>query len=190
MPGRAMKKKNKPRLKVKFQQEVVPALQKEFDIQNSSAVPKISRVVINMGIGERGKDKTSLENTMATLKAITGQRALKTRAKKAIAEFKVRKGDVIGLKVTLRGKRMYYFLDKLFTIVLPGIRDFQGVKPVFDQSANYTLGLREVTIFPEVDYDKIDRSQGMEGTFIIDTKDQKIAKRLLELMGMPFEKNI
>lgn len=180
--------KNTPRLKIKYQKEIVPTLQKEFGFKNSLAVPRIARVVINIGIGERGKDKQMLENIIETLRAISGQKPLLTKAKKAIAEFKTRKGDVVGLKVTLRGKRMYYFLDKLFSIVLSRLRDFQGVKRVFDKNANYTLGLREQIIFPEVDYDKIDRSQGLEVSLITTTDKKNEAERLLELLGMPFIK--
>lgn len=182
--------RNIPRLKTKYQKKVVPALQKEFGIKNPLAVPKVLKVVINVGIGEKGKDRQVLENAIETLKLVTGQKPLLTCAKKSIVEFKVRKGDVIGLKVTLRGKRMYYFLDKLFTIVLPRLRDFQGLRRVIDKNANYTLGLQEQTIFPEVDYDKIDRLQGLEITFVTDTKDKKQTERLLELLGTPFEKNI
>ena len=180
--------KNTSRLKIKYQKEIIPALQKEFGIKNSLAVPKVDKIAINLGIGEKGKNKQMLTNIIETLKVITGQKPLPTRAKKAIAEFKIRKGDIVGLKVSLRGKRMYYFLDKFFSIVLSRLRDFQGVKRVFDKNANYTLGLGEQTIFPEVDYDKIDRSQGLEISFITTTDNKKQAERLLELLGMPFVK--
>ena len=142
-----------------------------------------------MGIGDIVHDKGALVKTKETLKVITGQKPLVCPAKKAIADFKTRKGNPVGLKVTLRGKRMYQFLDKFFCLVLPRVRDFQGVKrSAFDQEANYSLGLREQIIFPEVDYDKIDKVRGLEINLVTSTKNKKQALRLLELMGMPFEK--
>lgn len=177
------------RLEEKYKKEVIPILQKEFKISNPLAVPRIVRVVVNVGVGQISSDKQALEKAEDTLAVITGQKPLKRGAKKAVADFKVRKGDIVGLKVTLRKKRMYQFLDKLFAIVLPRVRDFSGVKrDAFDRQGNYTLGLKEQIIFPEVDYDKIDKVRGLEITIVTSTKDKKQALRLLELLGMPFEK--
>lgn len=177
------------RLQEKYQKEAVPVLEKEFKFKNDLAVPRVEKVVINVGIGEITHDKGALEKAINSLAAITGQKPLVCQAKKAIADFKIRQGNVIGLKVTLRRKRMYQFLDKLFSLVLPLVRDFQGVKrTAFDDQANYTLGLQEQVIFPEVDYDKIDKVRGMEISIVTSTKDKKQALRLLELMGMPFAK--
>ncbi len=180
---------SKSRLEQKYITEVVPQLQKEFGIKNKLGVPKIEKLIINVGIGEISHDKTAIEKAINSLTAITGQYPSVRKAKKAIAEFKMRKGDIVGLKVTLRKKRMYQFLDKLFSIVLPRMRDFQGTKrTAFDKMGNYTLGLREQIIFPEADYDKIDKIRGMEITLISNSRDVKKTERLLELLGMPFEK--
>ncbi|PIS08740.1 50S ribosomal protein L5 [Candidatus Beckwithbacteria bacterium CG10_big_fil_rev_8_21_14_0_10_34_10] len=179
------------RLQKKYQDKVIPIFQKEMGIKNPLAVPRVEKVVFNVGIGDISLDKGALVKAKDALKAITGQKALVCPAKKAIADYKTRKGVPVGLKVTLRKKRMYQFMDKLFSVVLPRVRDFQGVKrSAFDKQANYTLGLKEQIIFPEVDYDKIDRVRGMEISFLISTKDKKKALRLLELLGMPFEKEI
>lgn len=181
--------KMKSRLEEKYQQEIIPLLQKEFALANRLAVPRLIKVVINMGIGEIAHDKTALEKTKESLALITGQKPLVCPAKKAIADFNIRKGTPVGLKVTLRKKRMYQFIDKLFTLVLPRVRDFQGVKrKSFDNEGNYTLGLKEQIIFPEVDYDKIDKVRGLEITFVSNCKDKKKNLRLLELLGMPFER--
>lgn len=177
------------RLQEKYQKQIVASLQKEFKYTNPLAVPKITKVIVNVGIGGVVHDKAAFEKTLTSMKLITGQKPLICLAKKAIAEFKIREGDPNGLKVTLRKVRMYQFLDKLFSLVLPRVRDFQGVsRKSFDGQANYTLGLKEQIIFPEIDYDKIDKVRGMEITFVTTTKDKKQAERLLELMGMPFEK--
>lgn len=177
------------RLEEKYKKEIIPILQKEFKISNLLAVPRIVKVVVNVGVGQIASDKQALEKAEDTLAVITGQKPLKRGAKKAVADFKIKKGDIVGLKVTLRKKRMYQFLDKLFTIVLPRVRDFSGVKrDAFDRQGNYTLGLKEQIIFPEVDYDKIDKVRGLEITIVTSTKDKKQALRLLELLGMPFEK--
>ena len=179
------------RLQKKYQKEVIPVLQKEFKISNFLSVPRIVKVIINMGIGNIAHDKGALAKVKENLKKITGQKPLVCPSRKAIADFKIRKGDTVGLKVTLRGKRMYQFLDKLFSLVLPRERDFQGVKrKAFDKQANYSLGMRELIIFPEADYDKIDKARGLEINITTSTKDKKKALRLLELMGMPFEKEI
>jgi large subunit ribosomal protein L5 len=177
------------RLQEKYQKIIIPALQKEFNIGNVLAVPKIKKIVVNVGIGEIVSDKNAKEKAKAVLAAMTGQLPSNRQAKKAIAEFKIRQGDVVAFMVTLRARRMYQFLDKILTIVLPRERDFNGVKRnAFDSRGNYTLALKEQIIFPEVDYDKIDKVRGLEITVVINTKDQKQAFRLLELMGMPFEK--
>jgi len=178
------------RLYQKYQQEVVPKLQQELGKPTPLAVPRITKVVVNMGIGDVAKDKGMREKAARTLMLITGQKPQARLAKKAIADFKIRKGDVIGLKVTLRYKRAYDFLDKLFALVLPKVRDFQGLpKRGFDGSGNYTLGLTEQIIFPEVDYDTIDRVRGLEITIVTTAKDDQEAKLLLEALGMPLEKN-
>lgn len=177
------------RLQEKYQQKIVPVLQKEFKISNPLAVPRLVKVVVNIGVGEIAREKQALEKAQQTLAMITGQKPLRRGARIAVADFKIREGDVVGLKVVLRQKKMYQFLDKLFTIVLPRVRDFSGVKRgAFDKQGNYTLGLKEQTIFPEVDYDKIDKVRGLEISFITSIKDKKQALRLLELLGMPFEK--
>lgn len=177
------------RLKQKYQKEIIPALIKEFKVKNLMAVPKILKVVINIGIGEISSNKALIEKAESYLAAITGQKPLRRGAKKAIADFKTRRGDIIGLKVTLRKEKMYQFIDKLATLVLPRVRDFSGLsKKAFDKQANYTLGLKEQTIFPEVDYDKIDKVRGLEISFVTSTESKKQALRLLELLGIAFEK--
>jgi len=177
-------------LKQKYQNEIVPKLAKELGLGNLLAVPKVEKVVINTGMGESSRDKSFLEAMKEDLAKITGQRPKVCRAKKAISSFKLQAGDPIGLAVTLRGARMYDFLEKLFKIILPRRRDFQGVSAKsFDGRGNYSLGLSEQTIFPEVDYDKVNRVQGLEVTIVTNAQSDKVTKRLLEAMGMPFEKN-
>lgn len=177
------------RLLTKYRQEIVPKLQKEFGFKNALAVPKIIKVVINIGVGDISRDENALKKSIDYLTALSGQKPLLTKAKKSIAEFKTRVGQAIGLKVTLRKRRAFEFLDKLFSLVLAKVRDFHGVKKSgFDNQGNYTLGLTEQIIFPEVKYDKIDRVRGLEITIVTSTKDSKQAKRLLEELGMPFEK--
>jgi len=172
----------------KYRKKIAPRLAKKLGKKNLLAVPRIVKVVINVGIGDIAKDKEKREKAINTLASVTGQKPQIRPAKKAIAEFKIRQGDPIGLKVTLRGRRAYDFLQKLFTVVLPRVRDFQGVKRgSFDKQANYTLALTEQIIFPEVDYDKIDRVRGMEITFVTSTSDKKEAKALLEELGLPFQ---
>jgi large subunit ribosomal protein L5 len=173
-----------------YQEKVVPALMEEFALANKLSTPKIIKVVINIGVKEAAHDKGVLEKAVEQLTAISGQKPKITSAKLSIAGFKVREGDPVGLTTTLRGKRMYDFMTKLFGIVLPRVRDFQGVSSTaFDQSGNYTLGITEQTVFPEIDYAKIDRVRGLEVSFVLKPKPSvKIAKRLLTLMGMPFEK--
>lgn len=177
------------RLQEKYQNQITKKLQEEFKIKNFYAVPKIIKVVINVGIGSIVKDKQAMEKAINTMQSITGQKPLIKNAKKAIAEFKIREGDPVGLTTTLRSERMYQFIDKLFSLVLAKVRDFGGVKrSAFDKKGNYTLGLKEQIIFPEVDYDKIDKIRGLEITFVTNAGDRKKSFRLLELLGMPFEK--
>jgi len=175
-------------LKQHYQDEVIPKLMGEFSITNKLAVPRISKVVLNIGLKEAISDKGVLEKTSTWLGVITGQKPKVTRAKVSIANFKVRAGDAVGLTVTLRGKRMYAFLTKLINIVLPRVRDFQGVSTKsFDKKGNYTLGLSEQIVFGEIDYAQIDKVRGLEITLVTNS-NAKIAQRLLELLGMPFAK--
>lgn len=171
-----------------YQDEVLPKLMSEFGITNKLAVPRISKVVVNIGLKEAVSDKGILEKTSAWLGVIAGQKPKVTRAKVSIANFKVRAGDAVGLTVTLRGKRMYDFLTKLINIVLPRVRDFQGVPTkAFDPKGNYTLGLSEQIVFPEIEYAQIDKVRGLEITLVTNSNAQ-IAQRLLELLGVPFQK--
>ena len=178
-----------PRLLEKYRKEIVPQMKKEFGIKNSMAVPRIEKVVVNMGVGEALQDIKILEKAMDELSLITGQKPVMRRAKKAIANFKIRQGSPVGCKVTLRRSMMYEFMDRLISIALPRIRDFRGVSmDAFDKAGNYTLGLSEQGIFPEIEYDKLTRTQGMDITFVIKnvrTKDQ--ARALLRLFGVPFK---
>ena len=176
-----------PRLKAYYREEVVPALMREFGYRNIMEVPGLEKISINIGLGEAVANPKALEAASADLAAITGQRPVVTRARKSIANFKVRKGMPIGLMVTLRGDRMWEFLDRLLNAVLPRIRDFQGVPTdSFDGRGNYSLGIREQVIFPEIDYDKIDRVRGLQVNIITTARTDEEAKRLLELLGMPF----
>ncbi len=173
----------------KYKKEIVPALMKELGITNPMAVPKIVKIVVNCGLGEALGDKKSIERMGEQLGVITGQKPAVTKAHRAIASFKLRAGDAIGLKVTLRGGRMYDFFTKLVTIALPRLRDFRGVSASsFDGNGNFTLGLREQTIFPELEYRLVDKVRGLEMTFITTATSDGQAKRLLELLGLPFEK--
>lgn len=177
------------RLKEKYEREVVPALIEKFGYENIMQVPKFDKIVVNMGVGEAVGDAKALDAAVEDLAAITGQKPLITRAKKSIAAFKVRAGMPIGAKVTLRGERMYQFLDKLINIVLPRIRDFRGVSSKsFDGRGNYTLGLKEQIIFPEINYDKVDKIRGMDVTISTTAKTDEEAYELLRLVGMPFRK--
>ncbi|KGG81014.1 50S ribosomal protein L5 [Caloranaerobacter azorensis] len=177
------------RLKEKYVNEVIPALMERFKYRNIMEVPKIEKVVLNMGIGDAKDNPKSLEAAVEELTLIAGQRAVVTRAKKAISNFKIRAGMPVGARVTLRGERMYYFLDKFMNIALPRVRDFRGVSSTsFDGRGNYSIGVREQLIFPEIDYDKIDRVRGLDITIVTTAKTDEEAKALLELMGMPFKK--
>lgn len=176
-------------LRQHYLESIVPTLKSEFGYTNDFAVPKVTKVVVNIGLKEAAHDKGVLEKAAEQLGIITGQKAKITRAKMSIANFKLREGDPVGLTVTLRGPRMYDFMTKLFQIALPRVRDFQGVSvTAFDKKGNYTLGLSEQTLFPEIDYSKIDKIRGLEITFVNTSGDPKTAKRLLELMGMPYKK--
>lgn len=177
------------RLKEKYEKEVLEAIRKEFDIKNVSAVPKVAKVVVNMGAGEISKEKELKVILSRDLAQITGQIPSVRLAKVSVAAFGIRLGMPVGLSVTLRGERMYDFLDKLFSIVLPRLRDFRGVSiKSFDKSGNYTLGFSEHTVFPEIDPAKASKPKGLEVTIVVEGGDPEKSKRLLELLGMPFEK--
>ena len=176
-------------LKERYRQEVVPSLRKEFDYKNPMQVPTLHKVVDNIGKGEVIQNSKAMDAAVADLTAITGQRPVITRAKKSVAAFKLREGMPIGCMVTLRGDRMYYFLDKLINVALPRIRDFQGISSdAFDGRGNYTLGLREQLVFPEIDYDKIDKLRGMEISIVTTAHSDQEGRRLLAMLGMPFKK--
>jgi large subunit ribosomal protein L5 len=178
------------RLRTRYQNDVIPALQKEFGFTNVMAIPKVTKVVVNMGLGEGTQNAKIVDTGAEELGKITGQKALVTRSKKSIAQFKVRKNMPIGAMVTLRGERMYEFLDRLMSIALPRVRDFRGVSPRgFDGRGNYTLGLRDQLIFPEIDYLKVDKSRGMNISVVTTARTDEQARRLLQLMGMPFRQN-
>jgi large subunit ribosomal protein L5 len=178
------------RLKEKYQKEVVPALTKEFGYKNVMAVPRIAKVVVNMGLGEATSNAKIIDTGADELARITGQKPVTRRAKKSIAAFKVRKGMPIGTLVTLRGERMWEFLDRLVSIALPRVRDFKGVSPRgFDGRGNYTLGLRDQLLFPEVDYMKVDKARGMNVSFVTTAKTDEEARKLLQFIGMPFRQN-
>ena len=176
------------RLKDKYLSEVVPALQQRFGYKNINEVPKLDKVIINMGLGDCKDNAKALEVAVSELSTIAGQKPVVTKAKKSIANFKVREGMNVGAKVTLRSERMYEFTDKLMNIVLPRVRDFRGVSDKsFDGRGNYALGVREQLIFPEIEYDKVDKIRGMEMIFVTSAKTDEEAKELLRLMGMPFQ---
>ncbi|GFN23035.1 50S ribosomal protein L5 [Thermanaeromonas sp. C210] len=178
------------RLKEKYLKDIRPAMQTKFGYRNIMEIPRLEKIVVNMGIGEATQNPKALDGAVEDLMAITGQRPVVTRAKKSIAAFKLRKGNKIGCKVTLRGDRMYEFLDRLINVALPRVRDFKGVSPnSFDGRGNYTLGLREQLIFPEIDYDKIDQVRGMDITVVTTAKTDEEARELLRLFGMPFRES-
>lgn len=175
------------RLKEKFQKEVAPAMMQKFGYNNVMEIPKVEKVIINMGVGEAVGNPKALDAAVGDLTTIAGQKPVVTRAKKSIAAFKIRQGMAIGTKVTLRGERMYHFLDKLLNISLPRVRDFRGVSPrAFDGRGNYTLGIKEQLIFPEIEYDKVDKVRGMDIVIVTTAKTDEEARELLKLMGMPF----
>jgi len=174
-------------LKTKYLEEVVPALRQEFNYKNPMEVPKLEKIVINMGVGDAIQNAKALDNAVSELTAIAGQKPVITKAKKSISAFKIRKGMSIGTKVTLRGDRMYDFLDKVINVALPRVRDFKGVSPkAFDGRGNYTLGIKEQLIFPEIEYDKVEKIRGMDIVIVTTAKTDEEAKALLAHLGMPF----
>jgi len=177
------------RMQERYNNDVVPALRKSFDLTNIMQVPRITKVVVNIGMGEALDNPKALESAVSDLTTVTGQKPVMTKARKSIANFKLREGRLIGTKVTLRGDRMWAFLDRLMSTALPRVRDFRGVSPnAFDGRGNYTLGLRDQLIFPEIEYDKIDKLRGMEVTIVTTAKNDDQARALLQLLGMPFSK--
>jgi large subunit ribosomal protein L5 len=177
------------RLKDQYKAEIVPALTKKFGYENVMQVPKLDKIVINMGVGEAKENPKALESAVADLEKITGQKAVLTKAKNSIANFKIREGMNIGCKVTLRGEKMYEFLDRLVNLALPRVRDFRGVNPnSFDGRGNYALGIKEQFIFPEIEFDKIDKVRGMDIIFVTTAKTDEEARELLTLFNMPFAK--
>ena len=177
------------RLKEQYDNEIVPALKKKFDYKNPMEVPKLVKIVVNMGVGEAKENVKLLDAAVADLETITGQHVIRTKAKKSIANFKLREGMPIGCKVTLRGERMYEFADRLINLALPRVRDFRGVNPnAFDGRGNYALAIKEQLIFPEIEYDKIDKVRGMDVIFVTTAKTDEEARELLRLFNMQFAK--
>ncbi len=177
------------RLEEKYKNEVVPALMKSLGLDNIMQVPRITKVVVNIGLGEALDNAKALDYAVQDLATITGQKPIITKARKSVAAFKLREGRAIGVKVTLRGDKMWAFLDRLMNVALPRVRDFRGVSPnAFDGRGNYTLGIREQLIFPEIDYDKIDKVRGMEVTIVTTARNDEEGRQLLTLLGMPFRK--
>jgi large subunit ribosomal protein L5 len=175
------------RLRDRYRQEILPQLVKEFNFKNVMQAPRIVKVVVNVGVGEALTNAKALDATVEDITSITGQKPIITKARKSIATFKLREGRAIGVKVTLRGDRMWQFLDRLCNVALPRIRDFRGISPdAFDGRGNYTLGLREQLVWPEIPYDKIDKVRGMEISIVTTARTDEEGRRLLELMGMPF----
>ena len=177
------------RLREKYENEIVPALMKKFSYKSIMQVPKLEKIVINIGVGESKDNPKALENAMNDLAIITGQKPIITKAKKSIAGFKIREGMNLGCKVTLRSAKMYEFMDRLISISIPRIRDFRGLNPnSFDGRGNYSMGVKEQLIFPEIEYEKVDKLRGMDIIFVTTAKTDEEAKALLDLMGMPFKK--
>ena len=175
------------RLKERYQKEVGPAIAKEFGIENPMAIPRLEKIVVNMGMGEAIANAKILDTAADELKAITGQKPVITKAKKSIASFKLRQGMPIGVMVTLRGDRMYEFMDRLVSVALPRVRDFRGVSPkAFDGRGNYTIGVREQLIFPEIDFNKVDKLRGMNISIVTTARTDELARALLKALGMPF----
>ena len=180
-------KKLLPRLKSKYTEEIIPAMMTEFDFENKLRVPRVSKVVVNVGLGEALVSSNVVQTVARDLQLITGQKPIERKAKKSIANFKLREGQVIGLSVTLRSNNMWFFLDKLFNVALPRVRDFRGVSSKsFDGYGNYSLGLQEQVIFPEIDYNEIDKLRGMQINIVTTSNSDEETKKLLELLGMPF----
>ena len=177
------------RLKDQYKNEIIDAMQKKFGYKNIMEVPKLDKIVINMGVGEAKENAKALESAVRDLEIISGQKAVLTKAKNSIANFKIREGQNIGCKVTLRGDKMYDFLDRLVNLALPRVRDFRGVNPnAFDGRGNYALGIKEQLIFPEIEYDKVDKVRGMDVIFVTTAKTDEEARELLRLFNMPFAK--
>ena len=177
------------RMKEQYQKEVAPALMKALNLENVMQVPRVQKVVVNIGMGEAMDNPKAMDAAVNDVTLITGQKPVVTKAKNSIANFKLREGRTIGVKVTLRGERMWSFLDRVMNVVLPRVRDFRGVSPdAFDGRGNYTLGLREQLIFPEIEYDKIDKIRGMEITIVTSARSDDHAAVLLQMLGMPFRK--
>jgi large subunit ribosomal protein L5 len=176
-------------LKERFEKEILPMLMKEFNLENPMMVPKVEKIVVNVGVGEAIDNAKALDAAVGDMTIITGQQPVVTKARKSIANFKLREGSSIGVKVTLRGERMWSFYDRLVNVAMPRTRDFRGVSPnSFDGRGNYTLGLREQLIFPEIGYDKIDKIRGFEVTIVTTAPNDELGRRLLQLLGMPFGK--
>ena len=177
------------RIKDLYKAEVAPALMKKFEYKSSMQIPKLDKIVINCGVGEAKENSKAIDSVIADISAIAGQKAVPTYAKKSVANFKLREGMKIGVKVTLRGDRMYEFVDRLFNFALPRVRDFKGINPnAFDGRGNYALGLKEQLIFPEIEYDKIEKIRGMDIAFVTTANTDEEARELLALMGAPFAK--
>jgi len=175
------------RLKDKYKNDVSPAMMQKFNYKNIMQVPKLEKIVVNMGLGEAIQNSKIIDAAVSDIMTITGQKPVVTKAKKSVAAFKLRAGMSVGAKVTLRGERMYEFVDKLFNVALPRVRDFRGISPKsFDGRGNYSLGIKEQLIFPEIEYDKIDKIRGMDIIFVTTAKTDEEARELLRLMGMPF----
>lgn len=177
------------RLKDTYKNEIVPALMKELSYTNTNQVPRISKITVNMGVGDAKTDAKAIDGAVRDLTSITGQKPIITRAKKSIAGFKLREGMIVGAMVTLRGDRMYEFMDRLLSIALPRVRDFKGLPLKFDGAGNYTLGLTEQLVFPEVDYDSVDKTRGMNITIVTTATKDEDAKALFDQMGFPFKKD-
>ena len=178
------------RLKDRYDEEIAPALKERFGIENPMRIPRLEKIVVNMGVGEASQNSRALDGAMEDLSKITGQKAQMRRARKSIAGFKIREGMPVGARVTLRGERMWEFLDRLVSVALPRVRDFRGISPnAFDGHGNYALGLREQLIFPEISYDAIDTTRGLDVAVVTTTESDEEARELLRLLGMPFRDN-
>jgi large subunit ribosomal protein L5 len=183
------KSEETPRLLLTYRDKIVPQMTKEFEYENVMQVPRVAKVVVNIGIGEAKDNDKALDAAVGDVVTITGQKPALVKARKSVAAFKLREGQTVGIKTTLRGRRMWYFLDKLLNVALPRIRDFRGVNPEgFDGRGNYSLGLREQVVFPEIDYDKIDKLRGLEVSIVTTARNDDEARSLLTRLGMPFRK--
>jgi large subunit ribosomal protein L5 len=187
-PARPAGPRPKPRLRVHYEETVVPALREKFGYENPMRIPRPTKVVLNMGMGRATQNPKLLEGALADLATIAGQKPVKTTAKTSISNFKIRQGMAIGARVTLRGERMWEFLDRFINLALPRLRDFRGVPPKFSGSGDYTLGLRDQMVFPEIDYDKVDAPRGMNLTIVTTARNDEEGRELLKLMGMPFRR--